>query len=287
VLLLCPQVWSTGSPTCQCCIPICLPASRSLWEPPPPVAPSALAPRTRALTLFGNRLDQVGHTATLSAAADRQQDDAAVCGHADSKVVVATCGIMWPTAFTRMRDCQGPGKWCDAPSLIPRLPAYSLTLTLCAGAALPCLREQVDEQPKSAAKLAVHLLKQPQSSSAAVSRAASSSMSSADAGLDRMLSLGLGAVGASSRVAVQGLLHSRFEQPQDALVAAGDVVPDGSSSGSLAPGICEGAAAGEGVAMSAAVAASADALDSFSAAAGAVLPPQQHWGLERGSGSFL
>lgn len=61
--------------------------------------------------------------------------------------------------------------------------------------------DQVDEQSKSAAKLAVHLLKQPHSSSSKEADMA--------AGLSRMLSIGFGPSGAGSGVTVQGVLNSR------------------------------------------------------------------------------
>lgn len=110
---------------------------------------------------------------------------------------------------------------------------------------------QVDDQPKSAAKLAVHLLKQPQAAAAAAA-------AKANAGLARMLSLGLGTVDAASGVQVQGLLHSRgHEQQQSAQGNAGD------GSTLRGEGLDEAAAAGEDVVMTAAVSASADALDSL------------------------
>jgi hypothetical protein len=117
--------------------------------------------------------------------------------------------------------------------------------------------DQVDDQPKSAAKLAVHLLKQPQlqqladSAAAAVAEAAVATAAS----LESALSLGLGPAGSSSGVSVQGILHSRQCVAAEADVLAAALASEQQQQ--------QGLAAGDGVAMSPAVAAAADALDSL------------------------
>lgn len=120
------------------------------------------------------------------------------------------------------------------------------------------LPTQVDDKAKSAAKLAVHLLKQPPQ------RTATTVTASKTSSLDRSLSLGLGPLqgsAAGSGVEVQGIVASRAGDDNNEGLAAGD-----SSSGSgFGPGFepSPSAAAGEGVAMSSAVEASADALDAL------------------------
>jgi hypothetical protein len=115
--------------------------------------------------------------------------------------------------------------------------------------------DQVDDQPKSAAKLAVHLLKQPQQQQGSEVPDLAAAVATA-ASLEGALSLGLGPAGGSSGVSVQGILNSRQCAAED--------VPDG-----VAAALAgeqqqqQGAAAGEGVPMSAAVSAAADALDSL------------------------
>jgi hypothetical protein len=113
--------------------------------------------------------------------------------------------------------------------------------------------DQVDDQPKSAAKLAVHLLKQPQQpQQQATSNAAAEAAVATAASLEGALSLGLGPAGSSSGVSVQGILHSR-QCAADSLAAA--LASEQQQQ--------QGETAGDGVAMSAAVAAAADALDSL------------------------
>jgi hypothetical protein len=118
--------------------------------------------------------------------------------------------------------------------------------------------DQVDDQPKSAAKLAVHLLKQPQQQkvSGVSDPAAAAAAVATAASLEGALSLGLGPAGSSSGVSVQGILNSRQCAAED--------LPD-----SLAAALAgeqqqqQGAEAGDRVPMSAAVGAAADALDSL------------------------
>jgi len=134
---------------------------------------------------------------------------------------------------------------------------------------------QVDDQAKSAAKLAVHLLKQPQQPAAAAAAAAATTTAAAAAAaaaagppktqtLDRSLSLGLGPPGTGSGVVVQGIVHSRSDEPST-LTSQGSTALKGLSLGE--PGGVLGAegleAAGEGVPMSPAVEAAADALDAL------------------------
>jgi hypothetical protein len=92
-------------------------------------------------------------------------------------------------------------------------------VTLLCTASRPSLNKQVDDQSKSAAKLAVHLLKQPQQQqqqAVAVSGPPDPSSS-----LDRSLSLGLGTPGSGNGVDVQGLVCSRGFEPGTSLASAG------------------------------------------------------------------
>lgn len=120
---------------------------------------------------------------------------------------------------------------------------------------------QVDDQAKSASKLVVHLLKQrPQPSSTPAAAATASS-------LDRSLSLGLGAPGSSSGVEVQGIITSPSDLQQGLAASQGSAALKGltlQGEPKTLGGGGEGfEAAGEGVAMTAAVEASADALDAL------------------------
>jgi hypothetical protein len=99
---------------------------------------------------------------------------------------------------------------------------------------------QVDDQAKSAAKLAVHLLKQPQQQQALPQRVAS---------LERSTSLGLGPGGISGNVQVHGIIGSSITS---SAAAAGEQQQQ-----------LQLPAAGEGVAMAPGVAAAADALDAL------------------------
>lgn len=125
--------------------------------------------------------------------------------------------------------------------------------------------DQVDDQSKSAAKLAVHLLKQPQRQGGAAAGAAAvpAAAPASSGGLEKALSLGLGPGGSGSGVMVQGILRSRTA----AQTAAAEAERTSSSGvlGLSAEGSSHAAAgaAGEDVAVSPAIAASADALDSL------------------------
>jgi hypothetical protein len=120
----------------------------------------------------------------------------------------------------------------------------------------------VDDQSKSAAKLAVHLLKQPQQQQQAAVRQqeqqTASAAAAAASSLERVLSLGLGAPGAGSGVEVQGIVASRREDSLGGGAAAGVTPPPAAAAAAAA-----GLAAGSGVAMSPSVAGAADALDAL------------------------
>lgn len=155
-------------------------------------------------------------------------------------------------------------------------PVPSLSLPLCARHTIslrPSLTLlQVDDQSKSAAKMMVHLLKQPQQQQPAATSTAAAAAAPAKPSLDRSLSLGLGTPGTGCGVEVQGMVHSRTTAepsttqgsaalPQGLSLQQGSgVLPEGAAAAGVG---VDFEAAGEGVPMSAAVSSAADGLDAL------------------------